>query len=253
MASAQVLVKGYASARLDPDRITVERDRTYTKIPLAAVREARPDGATAIEVVLTDGVVHRLEGPNPTATAAFLGALDAALPEERDPAGSASVVTEPAGVPLKMRYVTGALAALVLPWTGWTVWAGSREPGSWFFVFVSGLPLLLGLLGTFALLTSLYDRLVLARRGITVRAVRAYGADGRALGHHAYTDAAGAPHHHYSGRKGETLLVVYDPQRPGRKVARQWWVLVALQFLAGAVCALGCLALGLAGALFPFL
>ncbi len=253
MASSQVLAKGDASAILDPGRLTIERDRKSTKIPLAAVQEARPDGDTAVQVVLTDGVVHRIEGANPTATAAFLTALNDALPEARDPGGSALVTVDAQPPQIKVAQLVGGICAVVLAYIGYVVWAGSHEAGTWPIVLVSGVPLVIGLLGVAILVINGRDRMVLARRGITVRAVRAYHPNGKKLGYYTFTDANGDRYSHFASRSTEGIHVVYDPENPHCKVARGSLVLVVLRHAVGWIFSLGCLALGLAGALTPFL
>ncbi|MEU7511881.1 hypothetical protein AB0B13_07700 [Streptomyces sp. NPDC042898] len=111
MLSPQVLSKGDQSAILRPDRLTTSDGRRITHIPLAAIQEVRPDGDTVLTIVLTDGVPRRLTGGNAYAASAFLTALTAALPEQRDPAGSALITTEEGGSIIKVWQVwCGALA-----------------------------------------------------------------------------------------------------------------------------------------------
>ncbi|MCJ0873594.1 hypothetical protein [Streptomyces sp. AP-93] len=81
------------SATLRAGHLRIQQGPQYTLIPLAAVQEARAGEELLVEIALTDGAVHRLSGANPTATAAFAAALNRALPEDRDPAGSALVTT----------------------------------------------------------------------------------------------------------------------------------------------------------------
>ncbi|MCP3760475.1 hypothetical protein [Streptomyces sp. TBY4] len=98
MSSSHVLIGRGAdrgtSATLESGRLRILRGPEVTLIPLAAVREVRAWGESLVEILLTDGAVHQVSGSNPTATAAFTAALNRALPQERDPAGSALVTIE---------------------------------------------------------------------------------------------------------------------------------------------------------------
>ncbi|MFE4638241.1 hypothetical protein ACFRJ1_33400 [Streptomyces sp. NPDC056773] len=119
MSSSHVLIGRGAdrgtSATLESGGLRILRGREVTLIPLAAVREVRAWGESLVEILLTDGAVQQVSGSNPTATAAFTTALNRALPQERDPAGSALVTTAslPGGEPL------------------WTIWRSlARRPRS---------------------------------------------------------------------------------------------------------------------------
>ncbi|WP_314249775.1 DUF3592 domain-containing protein [Streptomyces kutzneri] len=257
MASSQVLTKGDASAILDPDHLTIKRDRQLIEIPLAAVQEVRADGDTTLVVVLTDGAAHRIDGANATATAAFRTALDEALPEDRDPAGSSLVTmeTEPAD---KTWQLWVGLCAVVLGYIGYVVWVGFAAPDSrwsWQVVLVAGIPLALGLVGTIAALGATLNRVTFARRGITVQATMAYHANGRKLGYYTFTDQSGNQYayHPMANRSTQSIHVVYDPRRPSDNAARRPPFEVALMHVLGWLLALACMGLGVAGAAAPFL
>ncbi|WP_327241058.1 hypothetical protein [Streptomyces sp. NBC_01320] len=164
---------------LGSERLTIDRDRTCTTIPLAVVQEVRQDGDTALRIVLTDGVAHRIEGANATATGAFLSALNDALPAERDPAGSASVTVESLPPEIRMWQVVLGIVVALLLCAGYVAWAGSHKADSWPVVAITLLLLLAGLLGAVLLVISARGRVILARRGLTVRAVREYFPTGR--------------------------------------------------------------------------
>ncbi|MHA4779801.1 hypothetical protein L1085_035695 [Streptomyces sp. MSC1_001] len=85
MVSAQILVGGDgAETVLEGGGLQLVDRRARTEIPLAVVQEARTGGGHHAEIVLTDGAVHSVDGGNPTAAAAFVTALTAALPERRE-------------------------------------------------------------------------------------------------------------------------------------------------------------------------
>ncbi|WP_405856401.1 hypothetical protein OG361_23160 [Streptomyces sp. NBC_00090] len=249
MPSPQVLTKGDASALLDSDRLVVTRGRHRTEIPLAAVQEARPDGSTAVEVVLTDGVVHRIEGENRVATASFVTALAEALPERRDPAGSALVTVTDEGLVIKTWYLVVGGLTLLLGWFGYAYWVGSAYTAEdAVLVFFSALPLLIGLVSTPGAVLMGVTRIKLARRGITVRAAHAgHYPNGKRKGYFAYTDSEGREHLYFSQRSAQYVDLVYDPRNPGDFAPRRPLFAVALGLLLLLALGLACLALGGAG------
>ncbi|MFD3662173.1 hypothetical protein ACFWVF_16465 [Streptomyces sp. NPDC058659] len=255
MLSSQVLTKGDADAILDADLLTIRRDRLITRIPLAAVQEVRPHGDKALEIVLTDEAVHRIEGGNAYATTAFLTALNNALPQERDPAGSALVTTEDDGFTLKMWQAWTGGAAVLAAYAGYVWWTGSAHGGEWgIAAFFGLLALIIGLLSTFAVVMSVADKVVLARRGITVVAKRAYYPNGKKTRHYTFTDTSGNEYEQNApNRVTENIHVVYDPEKPARHAARETVFMIALKHTSGGALALGVLALGLLGVLGPYL
>ncbi|MGW7056608.1 hypothetical protein [Streptomyces sp. NPDC054887] len=255
MLSSQVLVHGDVDAILDSGCLTVRRDRQITHIPLAAVREVRPRGDKALEVVLTDGAVHRIEGGNAYATAAFLTALNNALPEERDPADSTLITTEDGGHVLKTWQVWTGGAAVLAAYAGYVWWTGATHGGTMgFFAFVGALGTLIGLLCTLTVLGNAVDRVVLARRGITVLAKRAYYPNGKKARHYTFTDTSGneftqdAPN-----RVTENIHVVYDPHMPSHHKAREPPFMIILKHAFGGALSLGVLWLGGWAVLAPYL
>lgn len=255
MLSSQVLSKGDDDAILDPELLTVRRARLITRIPLTVVQEVRPSGDKALEVVLTDGAVHRIEGGNAYATTAFVTALNNALPEERDPAGSAVVTTEDDGFTLKMWQLWTGGAAVVAAYVGYVWWTGSTHGGGWGMAAFFGLfALLVGLASTFAVVMSVVDKVVLARRGITVVAKRAYYPNGKKARYYTFTDTSGNEYQQDApNRMTENIHVVYDPEKPARHAARETVFMIALKHTFGGILALAVLGLGGWGVLGPYL
>ncbi|MFF9912315.1 DUF3592 domain-containing protein [Streptomyces sp. NPDC013457] len=191
-----------------------------TVIPLAAVAEARVAEApgSALEIVLTDGEVHRVEGVPEAASASFAAALADALPERRDPAGSALVI-RPA-VRRGRWYRIAVVAAIALAYAGYAAWAddtpGERDTG-----VITGLfPLFVGLSVCLLAVEEVLRRTRLARHGVTTDAERVGADDARPR--YYFNDAAGIPRPYTGSGSGSgsgtapTLTVVYDPRRPDR-------------------------------------
>ncbi|MFF5019399.1 hypothetical protein [Streptomyces sp. NPDC001165] len=238
---------------LESERLTIDRDRKCTTIPLAVVQEVRPDGDTALRIFLTDGVVHRIEGANATAMGAFLSALNDALPAERDPACSASVTVESLPPEIRMWQVVLGIAAALLLYAGYVARACSQRADSRPVVAVALLPLLAGLLGGALLVISVRDRVILDRRGLTVRAVREYFPNWKKKGSYLFTGTNGQEYRHWSGRSTEGIHIVYDPQNPNVKVPRGSLTLTVLQYLLGVAVTAGLFWLEVAGSIvFPF-
>lgn len=257
MASSQVLSKGNSSATLGPDHLVIKQGRQRTEIPLEAVQEARAGGGTDLCVVLTDGAVHRLHGGNATATEAFRIALDEALPEVRNPAGSSLVTTATEPSVIKAWQVWLGILAFAAGYMGFVVWVGHSAPDSqaWPLVLFAVVPLGLGLPCTLGMLFKTTERVVLARRGITVLGTMAYHENGRRLGSYTFTDTDGNEHAHQPtfGRSADTLHVVYDPRRPGDNVSRRPLPEVLLMYFFGWLFSLGILAMGVFMVAAPFM
>ncbi|MEU8779180.1 hypothetical protein [Streptomyces sp. NPDC048606] len=255
MTSHQVLVRRNSSATLRPDRLSIEqeRGRVRVEIPLAAIQEAARDGETSIRIVLTDGELRSIQGGNPNATEAFLTALNTALPEERDPAGSALVTTEEDSSTFKRWHLLVGGGAVLLAYVGYVSWVGGTYgiPHA-FITTVSILGALFGLLFAGAFVGSFLDRVTLARRGITVVAARGRYPNGKRHGYFTYTDPSGNEYHHFSGRSSPTLHLVYDPQRPGANAVRQTFAWMTVKHVLGLALALGIAWLGVLGIAAPF-
>lgn len=257
MASSQVLSKGSSSALLGPDRLIIKQGRRRTEIPLEAVQEVRSGGDTVLRVVLTDGAVHRLDGGNATATEAFRVALDEALPEVRNPAGSSLVTTGSEPSVIKAWQVWVGILVFVAGYIGFVVWVGhsAPDPESWPLVIFAVFPLGVGLPCTLGLLFKTMERVVLARRGITVLATATYHVNGRKLGSYTFTDIDGADYSHHPtfGRSTETMQVVYDPRQPADNVSRRPVPEVLLMYFFGWLFSLGFLAMGVFMVAAPFM
>ncbi|MET9934734.1 MULTISPECIES: hypothetical protein [unclassified Streptomyces] len=257
MLSPQVLSKGGHITVLRADHLKITQDRSITIIPLAAVQEVRADGETVLTLVLTDGVTRSLPGGNAYSVGAFRTALVAALPERRDPAGSALVTTEDGASTIPVWAVwTGALAFLAA-YTGYVWWTGSAHGGEMgMAAFGAVLGLLLGGLGIFGVVRNAMDRVTLMRRGITVVAARVYHPNGKRASYYRFTDASGneLTTGYGSGRATDEIHVVYDPEGPShRHAAAEPVYSTVTKHLFGAVFAVGVLALGLWGAAAPYL
>ncbi|WP_426365352.1 hypothetical protein [Streptomyces sp. E-08] len=255
MLSPQILTKGSDSTALEAERLVITTTDTRTTIPLAAIQDVRRDTETSLKVVLTDGAPHWITGGNPTATTMFLTALTAALPEERDPAGSSLVTVEddPGAVPwgAVLGWGIGFLAA----YTGYVWWTTTAHGGAMGLVaFFAGFGTLFGLGGVLATAGNLQDRWVLSRRGVTVRATADIYPNGKRSEYYKFTDTHGNERfQRCSNTSTPHIHVVYDPQKPGRHVRRKWLPIVVAQYFFGTLAALGLLGLGLWGVLAPYL
>ncbi|MEU3688166.1 hypothetical protein [Streptomyces narbonensis] len=256
MLSPQVLSKGDEYTVLRPDRLTTTAPRLITHIPLAAVREVRPAGETALEIVLTDGVTRRLAGGNPYATSAFLTALTAALPAQRDPAGSALITTEESGGMIKRWHVWLGVLTLLGAYVGYIWWTGSAHgPGMGMAAFFAAPAVLLGALLTLATVSNAMDRATLRRRGITVAAARHYHPNGKRAGYYKFTDTSGNEHttSYGSNRATEEIHVVYDPERTRLNAAVEPLYATVVKHVIYLSLSVAILALGLWGVLAPYL
>lgn len=256
MRSPQVLAKGAHIAILRDGHLTIEQDRIVTTVPLAAVEEVRQTGATSLTLVLTDGVTRPLPEGNTYSAPAFHAAVTEALPDRRDPAGSALLTTEERGpvIPVWALWlgVLGALGAYVA-----YVWftSAAHGPGMGAAAFGAFPGVLLGGLGVVAVLRSTGDRVLLARRGITVVATRAYHPNGKRANHYRFTDASGnqLTTHYGSNRPTNEIHVVYDPEAPSKRhAATEPAYSTVVKHALGLLLTGGVLALGLWGALAPY-
>ncbi|MGA5067165.1 hypothetical protein ACPB9E_25930 [Streptomyces exfoliatus] len=255
MLSPQVLSKGDHSTVLRPDRLTTTEGRLITHIPLAAVQEVRPDGDTALEIVLTDGVTRRLAGGNAYAASAFLAALTAALPEQRNPAGSALVTTEESGAVIKVWQVWTGGVAFLAACVGYVWWTGSTHGDGMGMAAFGGLVgVIVGAPLTLATYASISNRMVLRRRGITVAATRPYHPNGKRASWYRFTDTSGNEHttSYGSNRATEEIHVVYDPENPSLNSATEPFYSTIAKHLFGGAASLAILALGLWGVLAPY-
>ncbi|SEC78118.1 hypothetical protein [Streptomyces sp. TLI_105] len=256
MLSPQVLSKGDQYTVLRPDRLTTTEGRQITHIPLAAVQEVRADGDTAVEIVLTDGVTRRLPGGNAYAASAFLTALTAALPEQRDPAGSALVTTEETGPVIKVWQVWVGALTLLAAFGGYVWWTGSAHgPGMGFAAFFAAPGVLLGGLACAGVYDSVRTRVTLRRRGITVAAARHHYPNGKRASYYKYTDTSGNEHTtgYGSGRSTQEIHIVYDPETPSTSVAVEPLYSTVVKHVFYVSVSLAVLALGLWGVLAPYL
>ncbi|MGW8367039.1 hypothetical protein ACWGK1_41760 [Streptomyces wedmorensis] len=256
MLSPQILGKGDQYTVLRPDRLTTTAGRQITHIPLTAVQEVRPDGDTALTIVLTDGATRRLTGGNAYSAAAFHAALTAALPAQRDPAGSALVTTEDEGSVIEVWQVwVGVLTALAA-FGGYVWWTGSAHGADMGFVAFFAAPgALLGVLSCAGVYVSVGTRVTLRRRGITVAAARHYYPNGKRASYYKYTDTSGNEHttDYGSGRPTQEIHIVYDPEAPSTSVAVEPLYATVVKHLFYASLSLAILALGLWGVLAPYI
>ncbi|MGW6394435.1 hypothetical protein ACWFR1_28930 [Streptomyces sp. NPDC055103] len=251
MTSQQILVQGSSTAALGPDHLalTEEGGRVRIEIPYAAIkRVAMADGETLIRVLLTDQETYGIPVGNPTATEAFLTALEKALPEERDPAGSALVVT-------KEKKTGGAwmLWSTLLAFLGYTVWVGvAYYVDMALLTFASTLAALFGLACLVSVVGKIRHRVICARRGITVLCTLPRHPNGWRE-HFTFTDTSGNVHHSNDKTSDQNGYVVYVPERPSINVIRKplAWLLVKYTF--GLVVPLGILVLGVLGIAVPYL
>ncbi|CAL9505745.1 PH domain-containing protein [Streptomyces sp. enrichment culture] len=227
---SQILNGRGVTARYDAEALRIEGGGRQTRIPFAAVQEVRTPEARVLEIVLTDGAAHRVEGGNPSATAAFATALTGVLPPSRDPAGSALVTTAETGE-LSVWWLFGPLIALTLGYIGYAWWVGARH-GVWVLGAIAApLPLLVGLVLFFGGVEETCRRITLARRGITVEA---YASTRRLMNvSYRYTDADGGEHFYSCARTVQRTHVVYDPRNPASAAHVQWlpFLLVKLAFV----------------------
>ncbi|MFJ9596655.1 hypothetical protein ACIRS3_28355 [Streptomyces virginiae] len=200
-------------------------------------------------------MTRRLQGGNAYATSAFHTALTAALPERRDPAGSALIATEEGGAVIKVWQAWTGGAALLAAFVGYVWWTGSTHGGGMGAAAFFGAPaVILGGLFTFAAVSSAKDRAVLRRRGITVVAARRYHPNGKRASSYAFTDTSGNEHttSYGSGRATDEIHVVYDPENTRLNAAVEPLFSTVLKHLLGGGTSLTILTFGLWGVLAPY-
>ncbi|MFE5792161.1 hypothetical protein ACFQ8C_06210 [Streptomyces sp. NPDC056503] len=257
MRSPQVLSKGDHTAILRDDHLTIEQDRIVTTVPLAAVEEVRQTGATTLALVLTDGVTRPLPEGNTYSAPAFRTAVTEALPRRRDPAGSALLTTTEGRGSIPRWAVWLGVLGFLGAYTAYVWWTGAAHGGAMGAAAFGAVPgLLIGGLGAVGAVNSARDRTLLARRGITVVATRAYYPNGKRAGHYTFTDASGneLTTHYGSGRATNEIHVVYDPEAPSRRhAASEPAYATVVKHALGLLTAGAVLALGLWGALAPYL
>ncbi|MFF2306068.1 hypothetical protein ACFVVP_26635 [Streptomyces sp. NPDC058128] len=223
MVSAQILVGSDGTETvLGGGGLQLVDRRARTEIPLAVVQKARTSGGNQAEIVLTDGAVHRVDGGNPTAVAAFVSALTAALPERRDPAGSARVTVTPLTPPAEPETtknpfdkVRATLLAIFIAYVGNAIGVGvAYEAGAIIFPLFAVIPFFFGAALQFAAVQKTGVYRALKERGITVPA------------HFAHRNKNGVPVYRFTGADGVEHLaqgsstlgpetrVVYDPESP---------------------------------------
>ncbi|WP_329342772.1 hypothetical protein OG866_41095 [Streptomyces sp. NBC_00663] len=231
---SQILNGRGVSARFDSDGVHITRSDRQVDIPLSAIQDVRAAQARSVEILLTDGTAHRVEGGNPTATAAFVAALVPLLPAEREPdAGAVVTDTQSSrdwGLYAIMTLGT-VLALAYLAYAGWVAFThGSRVLG----VVLGILPLLGGVAMVGSGLAETVRRAVLSRRGITVlaEAVGKDGKDGKDGKEtvYGYTDADGGTHRYTCKRTLQRIQLAYDPARRVRAAHADW-----LPFVVGRV------------------
>ncbi|MFJ4617023.1 hypothetical protein [Streptomyces sp. NPDC088812] len=206
---SQILNGRGVSARFDSTGVHITRSGRQVDIPLAAVREVRAAAARTVEIVLTDGTAHRVEGGNPTATAAFAAALTAVLPEERNPAGGAVVTDTRTPRDWGLYTILTLGAAVALAYVGYAVWVTLTHGARVLGVIIGVVPLLAGVAMLASGLAEAVRRIVLSRRGITVLA-EAVGKDGKKTVY-GYTDADGGVHRYTCKRTLQRIQLAYDP------------------------------------------
>ncbi|MEU6946762.1 DUF3592 domain-containing protein [Streptomyces sp. NPDC046316] len=194
---------------------TGTRTEGLTVIPLAALAEARvaeAPGRPGLEIVLTDGEVHRVDGVAEAAAASFATTLNDALPDRRDPAGSA-LVTRPAAHGTRWARIA-VVAVVALAYAGYGVWADD-SPGTRDLGVTTGLfPLVVGLSVCLLAVEEVLRRTHLARHGVTTEAEPV--GTGGARPRYYFHDSAGIPRPYAGGSGASTVTVVYDPRRPDR-------------------------------------
>ncbi|GAA2922274.1 hypothetical protein [Streptomyces enissocaesilis] len=199
--------------------------------------------------MLTDGVAYRVDGGNPTTTAAFVTALSAALPEQRDPAGSAKVAVTELEQPerhtpsLKYRARVAVAGIPVLAYLGYTIWVGIAHGLEVIFVILGSVPFFLGLLLLFTAYVLILEQVVLTLRGITV--VGTFGfrtKDGAAW--YKFTDMDGVERTHRGKNRGRHNRITYDPRDPVVASSQLAWGPVVLKASASLASGLPLLGIG---------
>ncbi|MGW6984981.1 hypothetical protein ACWGE1_36930 [Streptomyces sp. NPDC054932] len=182
-----------------------------------------------------------MDGGNATAATAFVTALTAALPEQRNPGGSTRVTVtsleQPQEEERKDRsrltdYVSlTILGTLVLTYLGYAIWSGVTRGPELKFVLGGAIPFFSGLLILLFVAEEARLQLPLRRRGITTVARLDFRTTGGAAWY-KYTDTDGVVHNHRSKFRGPQPPLAYDPQRPGRASTDLAWGRVLFKIYA---------------------
>ncbi|MET8824614.1 DUF3592 domain-containing protein [Streptomyces sp. NPDC004610] len=224
---AQILPGRGVTAALDTDGIRLTRRRQLLHIPFAAVGGVGTDGPQTVVITLTDGVTHRVEGGNPSATAAFVTALAAAQPERPDPRGSALTRTTTLPRETGQRLVRVLLWAVPLGYLGYAGWVGATHGSRVLGVIIGVFPLVMGLAMAGTAVHDVVRRTILRGRGIVVPAY-SVGRVSKKTTRYVYTDVEGREHEYRSRLNASAIEVAYDPRHPDRAASQ-----VALVALLG--------------------
>ncbi|MFD8939746.1 hypothetical protein ACFV0R_31595 [Streptomyces sp. NPDC059578] len=262
MVSTQILIGGDgAETVLDEGGLRIVDSRTRVEIPFAVIQEAWTDGGHHVEIVLSDSAMHRVDAGNPTAATTFVAALTAALPAQRDPAGSARITVtqlalpedaeKPATDPKYPRRIV-ILIALAAAYLGYVIWVAVGQGAKVIAPIVASVPIAFGLGMMLVGGQRTLLHFVLKRRGISVPATLDFKTtDGAAW--YKFTDVDGAERTARSKHVGPVARATYDPENPADQLAVEisgmrhlfWagiWILGSLPLLVG----------GIAFALTPF-
>ncbi|MEU9335507.1 DUF3592 domain-containing protein [Streptomyces sp. NPDC048290] len=216
---AQILPGRGVTAVLDAEGVQLTQHRQVLDIPFPAIGEVGTDGPQAVVITLTDGVTHRIEGGNPAATRAFVTALAAALPERRDPRGSALTHSDTLPEETGGRLVGALLWVVPLAYLAYAGWVGTVHGSRVLGVVIGVLPLVMGvaMLGTAG--HDVWRRTILRGRGIVVPAYAAGRVSGKTTSY-VYKDVEGHEHEYRSRLSTSTIEVAYDPRRPERAASQ---------------------------------
>ncbi|MFB7611254.1 hypothetical protein [Streptomyces gardneri] len=185
----------------------VSEDRLV--IPLAVIAEVHRPEPRSLDLLLTDGEVQHVDCIDSDAMAEFAATLTRALPEQRDPAGSARIIG-PGARGSRWDPDFTAVVLCLLAYVGYTVWVGFAYEWRVLGPIAGALPLLLG--GVLCVVTGseVHDRRKLARRGVVVEAEDI----GRRIPMYYFNDADGVPHLFDSRSNTPTIRIICDPRRP---------------------------------------
>jgi hypothetical protein len=230
-AAPSLVLRGRdATARFESgaDHVRWEGGGRTVRIPLEAVEDVRGT-ERGVEVVLATArsdrpaAVYAVHGAGAAAVTAFRDTVRARLPErgpdDPRPEGEdlVTTVTATSGRPSRTRlaiYAALALFAAIDVTAGVLGGAGYLALMPCVQLFVVTGALIVGLLGR-----GLYDGIRLPRHGITVLAEFSHYTD--KAGIYRYADLEGGTHHYRGTPGGQQMELSYDPNNPGRAVARQ--------------------------------
>ncbi|MEU1283184.1 hypothetical protein [Kitasatospora sp. NPDC005856] len=205
--------------------LVISSEKGPTTIPLSVIEEVRTPDLPDLDIMLTDGEVHRIDGLHPEMTSAFAVTLTDALPEQRDPAGSA-LVTAPVSAPFGPAQwrALAAIGAVVSAYVGYAIWAGIAHGPRVVGVIAGGVALLIGLSLCFVATDDVRKYRYLTRYGTTVDAE--LGGRTKTGLMYYFNDTAGVPHLYVCSRDTAILSVTYDPKDPNRAMHPTWVVTV---------------------------